>query len=85
MYIMAKQLSNAKPTKKRQTVNCQKLFENAVNTPAINPIILAPTRAGTRPYLSAIHPQIIPPKIAPTKNILCEIVGNAALSQTQSF
>lgn len=68
---MVKQLSKANPTKNRHNVNCQKLTEKAVATPAKQPTIFAPINAGIRPYLSAIQPNIKPPKIAPTKNTLC--------------
>lgn len=35
MYIMVKQLSKAKPTKKRHKLNCQKVPEKAVETPVL--------------------------------------------------
>lgn len=70
MYIMVKQLSNAKPTKNRHSANFQKLSASTVATPARNPVTLAPTSAGILPYLSAIHPNKRPPKIAPTKKTL---------------
>lgn len=69
IYIIVKQLSNAKPTTNRHNENDQKLPLNAVATPAIKPIILQPTNAGIRPKRSAIHPNIKPPTIAPKKNI----------------
>lgn len=49
MYIIVKQLSNAKPTKKRHIINCQKLYVNAVEIPATHPTILHPTSAGILP------------------------------------
>lgn len=49
MYIIVKQLSNAKPTKNRHKLNCQKLLTNAVETPAKKPIILQPAKAGILP------------------------------------
>lgn len=67
---MVKQLSNAKPKKKRHAANSQKVLEKAVAIPAIHPITFAPTNAGIRPYLSAIKPKSKPPHIAPIKNIL---------------
>lgn len=69
MYIIVKQLSKAKPTKNLQTENCQKVLEKAVSRPATRPVRLVPTKAGMRPNLSAIHPKIRPPTIAPQKNI----------------
>lgn len=83
MYIMTKQLSNAKPTRKRQKLNAQKLCVNAVAMPATAPIMLVPTRAGMRPKRSAIQPKIKPPKMAPTKKIACAVLGSADCSQTQ--
>lgn len=85
MYIIVKQLSKANPTKNRQRVNCQKFVARAVKHPAMQPTTLHPTSAGILPYLSAMNPKINPPKMAPTKNMLWEIVGNAASSQTQSY
>lgn len=82
MYIMVKQLSKAKPTKNRHSANSQKLLASTVATPARNPVILAPTNAGILPYLSAIHPNKRPPKIAPTKKTLWAVVGNALCSHT---
>ena len=84
MYIIVKQLSKANPKRKRHAANSQKFVENAVATPAKNPTMLVPTKAGILPYRSAIHPKISPPKIAPTKKILCAKVGRAAFSQTHS-
>lgn len=49
MYIIEKQLSKAKPTRKRDSVNCQKLFVYAVAIPAIHATKLAITIAGIRP------------------------------------
>lgn len=49
MYIMAKQVSYAIPTKNRVRVNCQKLFVNAVAIPAMHALKLARTIAGIRP------------------------------------
>lgn len=69
MYIIVKQLSKAKPTKNRHKQNCQKDVENAVSTPAQRPVRLVPTKAGMRPYRSAIQPKISPPTIAPQKKI----------------
>lgn len=66
---MVKQLSNAKPTTKRDSVNETKSYENAVAIPPTNPNIFVPTRAGMRPYRSAITPNNSPPTIAPQKNI----------------
>lgn len=77
-----KQLSKAKPTKNRHNANSQKLSANTVATPAKNPVTLAPTNAGILPYLSAIHPKIRPPKIAPTKKMLWAVVGSALFSHT---
>jgi len=82
MYIMVKQLSKAKPTKKRHNANFQKLSASTVATPARNPVTFAPTSAGILPYLSAIHPKIRPPKIAPTKKTLWAVVGSALFSHT---
>lgn len=83
MYIMVKQLSKAIPTKKRQTQNDQKELQNAVAIPAANPTKLVPTKAATRPCLSANQPNTKPPNIAPPKKIAWAIVGNAELSHTQ--
>ena len=69
MYIMVKQLSNAKPTKKRIKANCQKFVTNAVSTPAAKPTKFEPINAGMRPNLSAIQPNSRPPTMAPKKNI----------------
>lgn len=77
MYIMVKQLSKANPTKKRQRQNCQKDEEKAVRTPAARPVRLVPTRAGMRPYRSAIQPKISPPTMAPQKKMAWAIVGRA--------
>lgn len=79
---MVKQLSKAKPTKKRQSANSQKLVASIVATPAKKPVTLAPTSAGILPYLSAIQPKMRPPKIAPTKKMLCAVVGSALYSHT---
>lgn len=79
---MVKQLSNARPTRKRHTQKAQKVVTKAVAIPAMNPIRLVQTSAGILPYRSAIHPKISPPRMAPPKNTACAIVGNAALSQT---
>lgn len=84
IYIIVKQLSNAKPTTNRNIQNDIKLYENAVAIPPINPSILVPTKAGIRPYRSAIKPNNNPPTIAPQKNIDCATDGNAPLSQTHS-
>lgn len=84
MYIMVKQLSNANPTKKRHNVNDQKLPVKAVATPATKPKMLHPHSDGMRPKRSAIHPNSKPPIIAPQKKMDCAMVGNAALSHTQS-
>lgn len=73
-----KQLSNANPTMNRKTQNDTKLYENAVPTPPINPSKFVPTKAGIRPYRSAIKPNSNPPTIAPKKNIDCANDGNAA-------
>lgn len=83
IYIIVKQLSKAKPTKNRHSANSQKLPASTVATPAKNPVTLAPTNAGILPYLSAIHPKIRPPKIAPTKKTLWAVVGSALCSHTQ--
>lgn len=82
MYIMVKQLSKAKPTKNRHSANSQKLPARTVATPARKPVTLAPTSAGILPYLSAIHPKIRPPKIAPMKKTLWAVVGSALCSHT---
>lgn len=84
MYIIVKQLSNENPTINRKIQNDVKLYEKAVATPPIKPIILVATKAGIRPYRSAINPNSKPPQIAPQKNIDCATDGNAALSQTHS-
>ena len=55
---------------------------NAVATPARNPIILAPIKAGILPYWSAIHPKINPPNMAPMKKILWATVGKESYWQT---
>lgn len=83
MYIMVKQLSKAMPTKKRHTQNDQKELQNAVAIPAANPTKLVPTKAETRPCLSANQPNTKPPSIAPPKKIAWAIVGRAELSHTQ--
>lgn len=70
MYIIVKQLSKAKPTKNRHSENSQKEVAKTVAIPAMNPAMFVPTKAGILPYRSAIHPNINPPKIAPTKNML---------------
>ena len=80
---MVKQLSKARPTRKRHTQKAQKVVIKAVAIPAVNPIRLVQTSAGILPYRSAIQPKISPPRMAPQKNTACAIVGNAALSQTQ--
>lgn len=49
MYIIVKQLSKAKPTRKRHRLNCQKFVTKAVATPATKPIKLQPAKAGIRP------------------------------------
>lgn len=54
IYIMVKQLSNAKPKRKRHAANSQNELENAVAIPVTHPIRFAPTNAGIRPYLSAM-------------------------------
>lgn len=82
-HIIVKQLSKANPTKNRHRQNVQKLVENAVATPATNPIKLQPANAGMRPYRSAIHPKRSPPTMAPMKKMAWEYVGNLSLSQTQ--
>lgn len=69
MYIIVKQLSNANPIKKRHNVKLTKLYENAVATPATNPIKFEPINAGIRPKRSATQPNKSPPTIAPQKNI----------------
>lgn len=80
---MVKQLSKAIPTKNLQTQNDQKDVQNAVAMPPTKPAILVPIKAGILPYLSAIHPKISPPNIAPPKKIDCAVEGNAEFEQTQ--
>lgn len=72
---MVKQLSNAKPTRKRHKLNSQKLPVYAVAIPAMKPIELQPTNAGIRPNLSAIQPNNNPPNMAPMKKMDCDSVG----------
>lgn len=84
MYIMVKQLSNAMPTTNLHRQKLQKLLEKAVPIPATNPTRLVPTKAGILPLLSANQPKTSPPKMAPQKNIACDMVAKADLSQTQS-
>ena len=67
---MVKQLSKARPTINLLIEKAQKEEEAAVNTPPRRPTTLEPIRAGILPHLSATHPQIRPPAIAPTKNRL---------------
>lgn len=83
IYIIVKQLSKAIPTKKRQRQKLQKELQNAVATPAVNPTKLVPTRAETRPCLSANQPNTKPPRIAPPKKIAWAIEGSAEFSHTQ--
>lgn len=83
MYIIVKLLSNAIPTKNLQTQKAQKELQNAVAIPAANPTKFVPTRAETRPCLSANQPKTKPPSMAPPKKIAWAIVGKAALSHTQ--
>ena len=54
MYIRVKQLSKATPRRKREKANTMKLYEKAVITPARAPIRLQRTKAGMRPYRSAM-------------------------------
>lgn len=82
---MVKQLSNAIPTKNLQAANVQKEEHMVVAIPPIKPTKLVPTRAGILPSRSANHPNTKPPKMAPQKKIDWAVLGNAALSHTQSF
>lgn len=50
-------------------VNVAKVYEKAVPKPAANATTQDPSKAGTRPYLSATKPHRIPPTIEPQKNI----------------
>lgn len=84
MYIMVKQLSNAIPTRNRQTQNDQKVVQNTVAIPPTNPTMLVPKSTGILPYLSASQPKTKPPKMAPPKKTACATEGNADRSQTQS-
>lgn len=77
-------MSKAKPKKKRHTENSQKFPAKTVAMPDKKPVIFAPTNAGTRPNRSAIHPNINPPKMAPTKKMLWAVFGKALSSQTHS-
>lgn len=83
MYIIVKQLSKAMPTRNLQTQNDQKVVQNVVAIPPMNPAMLVPTRAGILPNLSAIHPKTNPPNMAPQKKIDCAVEGRAEFSQTQ--
>lgn len=83
MYIIVKQLSKAIPTKNLHMQKLKNEPHQVVAIPLRNPIRFDPTRAGSRPNLSANHPNIKPPNIAPPKNIAWAVWGEAAFSQTQ--